>query len=133
MKKLIAGNWKMNGDAKTADALMIAVEEGIAAKADLLDGCDFVVCPPFVHIPMVKDKASVCAVGGQDCSAKDSGAFTGEISAAMLKDIGAAYVILGHSERRQYQEESDELVAEGFLRIATRENSFTQFSIRFAI
>ena len=111
MKKLIAGNWKMNGDAKSAEALITGIEEGIAQKPGLLDGCDFVVCPPFIHIPMVKDLTSVCAVGGQDCSEHASGAYTGNISAPMLKDVGATYVILGHSERRQYQEESDELIA----------------------
>jgi len=111
MKKLIAGNWKMNGNAKAAEALATGIEEAIAANPGVLGACDFVVCPPFVHIPMVKDCVSVCAVGGQDCSDKASGAFTGDIAAPMLKDIGATYVILGHSERRQYHKESDETVA----------------------
>ncbi|PZO85079.1 MAG: triose-phosphate isomerase [Micavibrio aeruginosavorus] len=111
MKKLIAGNWKMNGDAKAAEALVTGVEEAIAATPGVLGQCDFVVCPPFVHIPMVHDKASVVAIGGQDCSRHISGAYTGDTSPAMLKDVGASYVILGHSERRQYQSESDELVA----------------------
>ena len=110
MKKLIAGNWKMNGTEKSADALIIAVEEAIAQNPAVLETCDFVVCPPFVHIPMVKDKTSVVAVGGQDCSAQASGAFTGDVAAPMLKDIGASYVILGHSERRQYHKESDQTV-----------------------
>lgn len=110
MKKLIAGNWKMNGTEKSADALIISVEEAIAQTPAILEKCDFVVCPPSVYIPMVKDKASVVAVGGQDCSDKASGAFTGDIAAPMLKDIGATYVILGHSERRQYHKESDQLV-----------------------
>jgi len=111
MKKLIAGNWKMNGTEASSDALIVAVEQAIAQNPAVLKTCDFVVCPPFVYIPMVKDKASVVAVGGQDCAEKDSGAFTGDTSPAMLKDIGAEYVILGHSERRQYHEESDETVA----------------------
>ncbi len=111
MKKLIAGNWKMNGDARAAEALITGVEEAIAAAPGVLGQCDFVVCPPFVHIPMVRDKVSVVAVGGQDCSRQISGAYTGDTSPAMLKDVGASYVILGHSERRQYQNESDELVA----------------------
>jgi triosephosphate isomerase len=112
MKKLIAGNWKMNGNAAAAEALVQEVERQISSAPALLDACDFVVCPPFVHIPMVKDCASVCAIGGQDCSKQESGAFTGEVAAPMLKDIGADYVILGHSERRQYHAESDALVAE---------------------
>lgn len=111
MKKLIAGNWKMNGNARDAEGLVTGIEEAIAKKPELLETCDFVVCPPFVHIPMVRDRVSVCAVGGQDCSERSNGAFTGDISAPMLKDIGAAYVILGHSERRQYQKETDGQVA----------------------
>jgi triosephosphate isomerase len=111
MKKLIAGNWKMNGTEQSGDALIVAIEMAIAQNPGVLEKCDFVVCPPFVYIPMVEDKTSVCAVGGQDCSQAESGAFTGDVSPAMLKDIGASYVILGHSERRQYHEESDETVA----------------------
>ncbi len=111
MKKLIAGNWKMNGNARSAEALITGIEKAIEQGPGVLNKCDFVVCPPFVHIPMVKDLCSVVAVGGQDCSDKDSGAFTGEIAAPMLKDIGADYVILGHSERRQYHNEADELIA----------------------
>lgn len=111
MKKLIAGNWKMNGTEKSGDALIIAVERAIETDPAVLETCDFVVCPPFVHIPSVKDKTSVVAVGGQDCSERESGAYTGDISGAMLKDIGASYVILGHSERRQYHAESDLVVA----------------------
>lgn len=111
MKKLIAGNWKMNGDAGSAEALIAGIEEGIAQKLELAGRCDFVVCPPFVYIPAVRDLVAVCAVGGQDCSEHQAGAYTGNVSARMLGDIGACYVILGHSERRQYQKESDELVA----------------------
>lgn len=112
MKKLIAGNWKMNGSAKDAEALITGIEESIAAAPGILEKCDFAVCPPFIHIPMVKDLASVVAIGGQDCAAKESGAYTGEIAAPMLKDVGASYVILGHSERRQYHKETDAQVAE---------------------
>jgi triosephosphate isomerase len=111
MKKLIAGNWKMNGNSQEAGALITAVEEGIASSSVLLKACDFVVCPSFLHVPMVKGRASVCAVGGQDCSERENGAFTGDISSAMLKDVGASYVILGHSERRQYHAETDSLIA----------------------
>ncbi len=111
MKKLIAGNWKMNGTEQSSDALIVAVEEAIQKNPAVLEQCDFVVCPPFLYLPMVKDKTSVVAVGGQDCSDRENGAFTGDISATMLKDIGATYVILGHSERRQYHAESDVLVA----------------------
>jgi triosephosphate isomerase (TIM) len=109
MKKLIAGNWKMNGDVKSAADLIAKIEATVTPE--LSKSCDFVVCPPFVHIPAVVAAAKACAVGGQDCSDKESGAFTGDIAAGMLKDIGAAYVILGHSERRQYHKETDETIA----------------------
>ena len=111
MKKLIAGNWKMNGSVKDADTLTIGIEEGIEHNPVLLERCDFVVCPPFVHIPMVRDRVSVVSVGAQDCSDKKGGAFTGDISPAMIHDLGAQYVILGHSERRQYHAETDDLIA----------------------
>lgn len=107
MKKLIAGNWKMNGNAQSAESLVKDVELKISEGSGLLDKCDFVVCPPFLHIPMVKDCASVVAIGAQDCAAQESGAFTGDTAAPMIKDVGASYVILGHSERRQYHKETD--------------------------
>ena len=110
MKKLIAGNWKMNGTAAAAAALIAEVEQKIAQNAGLLDRCDFVVCPPFLHVPIVKAALKSCTLGGQDCSDKTNGAFTGDISAEMIKDIGASHVILGHSERRQYHGENDELI-----------------------
>ena len=110
MKKLIAGNWKMNGDKASALALVKDVEGKIAASPELLNSCDFVVCPPFVHLSAVKDALGKSALGAQDCSDKASGAFTGDTAPSMIKDIGAAYVILGHSERRQYHKEGDALV-----------------------
>ncbi len=111
MKKLIAGNWKMNGNAKEAGALIIGIEEAIAKNHGVVERCDFVVCPPFLHIHLVKELASVCALGAQDCSDKHHGAYTGDVSPAMLHDIGVKYVILGHSERRQYHMESDSMIA----------------------
>lgn len=110
MKKLIAGNWKMNGSAGTAGSLIWEVESKIQAQPDLLEECDFVVCPPFVHLETVKEKCRKVALGAQDCSQQKNGAYTGDISAAMLNDVGAQYVILGHSERRQYHKEDDKLV-----------------------
>jgi len=109
--KLIAGNWKMNG-------LLQDSRERVSQLAELVSKLDkktfeMVVCPPAVLIPEVLKLAadSGIKVGGQDCHEQKSGAFTGNISAEMLKNIGCEYVILGHSERRQYQKESDELVA----------------------
>lgn len=104
-KKLIAGNWKMNGNL--ADAKALAEALGSPTQADVC------VCPPYLHLGVVASAKSVAiALGAQDCSLKDNGAFTGEISAPMLKDAGCAYVILGHSERRQYHAESNAQVAE---------------------
>jgi len=113
MKKLIAGNWKMNGDLAGAASLVQDIEEKIRNNPALLDKCDFVVCPPFVHLGIAKsaglEKASL---GAQDCSEKPNGAVTGDISAPMLKDAGVSYVILGHSERRQFHKEADPLIAQ---------------------
>ncbi len=105
MRQLIAGNWKMNG--LRAEAAAIAAPLAASAVA-----CDLLVCPPATLIATVADllAGSPVAVGGQDCHAKASGAHTGDLSAAMLRDAGAAWVILGHSERRADHSESDTLV-----------------------
>jgi triosephosphate isomerase (TIM) len=105
---IVAGNWKMNTDAATARALV----EGIkAAGAGDAKGVEKVVCPPFVYLPLVAEVArnSTLMVGAQDLHWEDKGAFTGEVSATMLKDY-ATHVIIGHSERRQYFGETDESV-----------------------
>ena len=103
VRPLIAGNWKMHGLAAEAQALARAVVAGAAGlKAEVL------VCPPATLIaPLTQACAGVVALGGQDCHEAAKGAHTGDISAAMLKDAGATYVILGHSERRMaYRETS---------------------------
>ena len=108
MKKLIAGNWKMNGSAKMTQDLI----GGIAAGAVDLEA-DLLVCVPYPYLSAAGILASgkdYLSIGAQDCSAHESGAYTGEVSAAMLKDMGASYVIVGHSERRQHHAESDALV-----------------------
>lgn len=113
MKKLIAGNWKMNNTLEEAVSLASDIADGIAAEGGLLEKCDFAVFPPFVHIADVKsalDEVAV-AVGGQNCAATDNGAYTGEVSVAMLQDIGCSAVILGHSERREYFKESNTDIA----------------------
>ncbi len=111
MKKLIAGNWKMNGLKEDAIALTDAITAGL--DDTICQTCDVLVCPPHIHIDAVANKVpDGVFVGGQDCSVRDSGAYTGDISAAMLKDMGCSFVILGHSERREYQAESNSLVAE---------------------
>ena len=109
MRQLIAGNWKMNGSPAMAGALAGALRE--AADGGLL-GCDLLVCPPATLVSAVAEalRGSAVAVGGQDCHARASGAHTGDISAAMLRDCGASHVILGHSERRADHGENDALV-----------------------
>jgi triosephosphate isomerase len=109
MRQLIAGNWKMHGLSEQANALAAGLRMG----ADGLN-CDLLVCPPFVHVQTVSYllKGSVIAVGGQDCHAAAQGAHTGDISAPMLADLGASFVILGHSERRQNHGETDATVRE---------------------
>ena len=107
-QSLVAGNWKMHGSRASVEALLGALVDG-----DLPAQVDVAVCPTYVHLAQaqVLSTGSVVALGAQDCSHMQSGAFTGEVSAEMLVDIGCRWVILGHSERRQYHAESDELVA----------------------
>jgi len=106
-KKIIAGNWKMNKTPSEAKAL---VAEMIGKVADA--ACDVVVCPTAICIPGVLDavKGSNIKVGAQNVHFKESGAYTGELAGNMLKEIGVEYVIIGHSERRQYFGETDETV-----------------------
>tara|TARA_R110002072_G_scaffold299234_1_gene474246 strand:- start:98 stop:856 length:759 start_codon:yes stop_codon:yes gene_type:complete len=113
MKKLIAGNWKMNGTAEQGTELVSAIAEGLRTHSALHESCDFLVCPPAVYISVIKGIASKNNIlcGAQDCSAHENGAYTGEVAAPMVKGVGCSHVILGHSERRQYHNESNELVA----------------------
>ena len=107
-KVIIAGNWKMNKTAAEGKALVEALKPLVADVTD----ADVVVCPPFTTISAVVEaaKGSNIKVGAQNIHWAESGAFTGEISAAMLKETGIDYVIIGHSERRQYFGETDETV-----------------------
>ena len=108
-KKLVAGNWKMNGSIAANDALMRAVVAGMAGAS-----CSVAVCVPAPYLAQVQmlRQGSALELGAQDVSAQEQGAFTGEVSAAMLKEFGVRYAIVGHSERRQYHGESDALVAD---------------------
>lgn len=105
-RKLAAGNWKMNGD------LAALAEIEALCQAHPAPGCEVLICPPamLIHAAQKRFGAKI-ALGGQDCHAKASGAHTGDISAAQLKDVGATYVILGHSERRADHGETDSDVA----------------------
>ncbi|KAA3634711.1 MAG: triose-phosphate isomerase [Calditrichaeota bacterium] len=107
-KFLIAGNWKMNGTIDETKTLLSGLLAGSYddTKADML------VCPPYTSLETASNmlQDSKIAVGGQDMSVHQKGAYTAEISATMLLTVGASFVILGHSERRQYHAESDQLV-----------------------
>jgi triosephosphate isomerase len=109
MRQLIAGNWKMNCLSHEA----VALARGIADRAQGIPA-DLLVCPTALHLAAVAQtvQGSPVAVGGQNCHHEKQGAYTGDISAPMLRDAGAGWVILGHSERRQYHGETDELVRE---------------------
>ena len=109
MRKLAAGNWKMNG--LKADGLALAGALRRRAERDP-PACDLLVCPPATLLGAVADvlAGSAVALGGQDCHPAPKGAHTGDVSAAMLKDAGCRYVILGHSERRADHAESDAVV-----------------------
>lgn len=102
-KALIAANWKMNG----AKALIESVNSTLAK---LQVNAEVLICPPATLLPLFSCSNSF-ALGGQDISAATFGAYTGQLSGALLKEAGASYVLVGHSERRQYQFESDELIA----------------------
>ena len=104
-RPFIAGNWKMNLDRASA----VALAEGLAKQAEAVDDVDLAVCPPSVYLDAVGKAVagSKVALGAQDMYHEAEGAFTGEISAAMLNDLGCRYVILGHSERRHVLGETD--------------------------
>lgn len=113
MKKLIAGNWKMNCSLEDAKILIADIINGIHVHEKLLENCEFLVCPSFIYMPTIRHAVlnhGLLSFGAQDCSDQDNGAFTGDISASMLKESGCQYVIVGHSERRQFHKESNELI-----------------------
>ena len=110
-KKIVAGNWKMNMNLQDGVALAKEINEALAADKP---NCDVVVCTPFIHLASVAQvlDASVVGLGAENCADKEKGAFTGEVSAEMVKSTGAQYVILGHSERRQYYGETAAILKE---------------------
>ena len=110
-KKIVAGNWKMNENLQ--EGIILAKEINTALEADK-PNCGVVICTPFIHLASVAQvfNKSLVSLGAENCADKEKGAYTGEVSAAMVKSAGAEYVILGHSERRQYYNETPEILKE---------------------
>ena len=110
-KKIVAGNWKMNKTLQEGVALATELKDILAADKP---NCEVIIGTPFIHLATVSEllKDSVIAVSAENCANKESGAYTGEVSAAMVKSTGAEYVILGHSERREYYAETPEILKE---------------------
>ncbi len=111
LRKLIAGNWKMNGDLASVSQLAGDLADRLAA-AEVKPNCELLVCPPAPLLSAVVQRVrdSGLAVGAQDCHQEVSGAFTGDVSASLLRELGCGYVIVGHSERRQYHGETNATV-----------------------
>lgn len=109
---LVAGNWKMNGSPASVRELLQGLKDGVSE----VNNAKMVVCPPSVFIAEVQAQLTGTGIGwgGQDVSTQESGAYTGETAASMLTDFACEYVIIGHSERRTYHAETDQLVAEKF-------------------
>ncbi|MBW7984274.1 triose-phosphate isomerase [Enterobacillus tribolii] len=109
---LVMGNWKLNGSRHMVHELIAALRNEVSTVA----GCEVAIAPPAIYLDMAKHElaGSRIALGAQDTGTNVSGAFTGETSVEMLKDVGTKYVIIGHSERRTYHKESDEFIAEKF-------------------
>jgi triosephosphate isomerase len=112
-KKIVAGNWKMN---KTLDEAMILTSEVVNMVRDEVRGdVEVVLCTPYIYLPVLQkyvEEVGRISLGAQNCHQKASGAYTGEVSAPMLAALNVPYVLVGHSERRQYFSETDELLAE---------------------
>lgn len=111
-KNIVAGNWKMNTTVAEGVQLAKEVNEAVAAAGELK--CDVVIGVPFTHLTAVKDVIDIEKVGlsAENCANKEKGAYTGEVSAAMVASTGANYVILGHSERREYYNETPKILKE---------------------
>jgi len=108
-KRIVAGNWKMNTDLQNGVELARTINSKIAEKCSSENCVGVVIAPPFTHLNEISkniDPEKIC-LAAQNCASEEKGAFTGEVSAAMLKSVGVRAVIIGHSERRQYYKECD--------------------------
>ena len=116
--KIVAGNWKMNLTFDEAETLVDDILDRLDEQDEL--NCEIIICPPFPYLEMLTDyefDEQRFNVGAQNCSAYDKGAYTGEVSAKMLKSIDVDYCIIGHSERRKYFGETNEILAEKINRL----------------
>ena len=113
-KKIVAGNWKMNMNLQDGIALAKELNETLKAEKP---NCGVVICTPFIHLASIAQflDQNIIGLGAENCADKEKGAFTGEVSAEMIKSTGAQYVILGHSERREYYKETPEILKEKVL------------------
>jgi triosephosphate isomerase len=114
-RSIVAANWKLNGSFEMAISLVSAIDTHING----LEGVDVVICPPFPYLSYVAGQMSASNIylGAQTTAEHESGAYTGEVSAQMVAEVGCRYAIVGHSERREYYGETDAIVAAKFLRI----------------
>lgn len=110
-KKIVAGNWKMNKNLQEGIELAQGLKDALAADKP---NCEVIICTPFIHLAKVSDLIDHATIklGAENCADKASGAYTGEVSAEMVKSTGAEYVILGHSERREYYNETPAILKE---------------------
>lgn len=115
-RPFVAGNWKLHGSRAANASLLAAIQAGLESRWPI----DVMVCPPFVYLDEVRAamQGSALLLGAQDASAESLGAYTGEVSAAMLKEVGCSHALVGHSERRTLYGEPDELVARKFRAVA---------------
>ena len=113
-KKIVAGNWKMNMNLQDGINLAKELQEALASEKP---NCDVVICTPFIHLASIAQflNQDVIGLGAENCADKEKGAYTGEVSAEMVKSTGAKYVIIGHSERREYYHETPEILKEKVL------------------
>ncbi|MBR7093472.1 MAG: triosephosphate isomerase, partial [Prevotella sp.] len=113
-KKIVAGNWKMNMNLQEGIDLAKELQEMLTAEKP---NCDVVICTPFIHLASIAQflNQDLIGLGAENCADKDKGAYTGEVSAEMVKSTGAKYVIIGHSERREYYHETPEILKEKVL------------------
>lgn len=126
-KKIVAGNWKMNLNLQEGVALATEIN-GVLSQQKA--NCDVIICTPFIHLATIADKIdqNVLKLGAENCADKEKGAYTGEVSAEMIHSTGAQYVIIGHSERRQYYGETAEILKEKVL-LALKNNLKVIFCI----